>query len=113
MSSTQLGSGVNVIDGNLGGAFDQDGEVLGHVSSFDCLDDYLLQGFSEFLKFVVRVESGSGKQALGPGKNRGDGVRGSLLSLLMESVMSSDGTVGSFSLDSSVRALKYGSHESE
>jgi hypothetical protein len=106
--------GVKVlVSSDLHGSLDENGKILGHETSFDGIDDNLLEGIGEVQKLFVVVEVGSGDESLGPGEHGGNGVGRGLLSLLMESVVSSDGTVSSLSFNRAIGALKNRGHESE
>jgi hypothetical protein len=84
-----------------------DSQILSHISLLDGLNSCSFQGFAEVVELLVIVELGSVHQSSSPGEDRGDRVGGSLLSFLMLSIMPSDCSVSSFSLDSSVWSVEY------
>ena len=106
--------GVEVlVSGDLSGTFDENSKILGHETSFNSFDDDLLESLGEVQELIVVVEVGSGNESLGPGEHGGDRVGRGLLSLLMESVVSGDGTVSSFGFNCAIGALKDRGHESK
>lgn len=62
--------GVEVlVSGDLSGTFDKDGKILGHMTSFNGLDDDFLKSLGEVQELIVVVEVGSGDESLGPGEH--------------------------------------------
>ena len=62
--------GVEVlVSGDLHSTFDKDGKILGHVTSFNGLNDDFLEGLGEVQELIVVVEVGSGDESLGPGEH--------------------------------------------
>ena len=95
------------------GVVDDDGQVLGHVTSLDSLDDDTLEGLAPVLELSIVVELGTVEQTTGPGVHGGDRVGGGLSALLVDTVMAGHGTVGSLGLDGTIRGLEHGGHETE
>ena len=83
------------------------------MSSLNCLNNCLLEGFSEVLKLSIIIEFGSCEKSLGPSENGGDGVGRGFFSLLMESVMSSNSSVSSFGFNSAIWALEHRGHKTK
>jgi hypothetical protein len=83
------------------------------LTGFDCFNDNSFESFSEFNKFLVVIKFTSIFETLGPCVHGSNGVSGSFLSLLMESVMSSNGTVSSFRFNGAVWALKDRGHKTK
>ena len=101
-------AGVSVaVLGHVVGVVHADGQILGHVSLLNGLDSGGLKGLAEGVELLVVVKLGSVHQSPSPGEDRGNRVSGGLFSLLVLSVVSSDGSVGSFGLDSSIGSVEY------
>jgi len=83
------------------------------MSGFNGINDNFFQSTSKFNKFFVIIEFTSVSKTLGPGEHRSNGVGRGFFTLLMESVMSSNSTVSSFSFDGAVWALKDRGHKTE
>ena len=94
-------------------AVDADGEVLGHVTGLDGVDDGLLEGGRELGEELVVVELCSVGEAASPGEDRGNGVGGGGLTLLPLSVVAGDGAVGSLSLDDAVLVEEHRGHQAQ
>lgn len=89
-------------------------EILGHVASLDGLNASLLELLGESSELGVVVQLSTVGKTLSPGKDGGDGVGGGLLTSLVVTVVTSNGTVSSLSLDGlSIRADQNGGHETE
>lgn len=88
-------------------AFDADGQVFCHESVLNSLDDWSFQGFDEILQFLVLVELGPVKGTSSPSENTGNEIGGSLLALVMHSVMFGDNAIGGFCLNRSVWGQQY------
>ena len=95
------------------GASHADSKILGHLSVLDCFDGSGLEGVAEVFEFRVVVQFSSVEQTTGPGEDTGDGVGRSLSAFLMFSVVSGDGSMGSFGFDCTVRGVEDGGHESK
>ncbi len=89
------------------------GQVLGHEAGLDCRDNCGFHGLAEVLELSVRVEFGSVEKTTGPGEHGCNRVGGCLTTLLVDTVMSGDGAVGSFGLNRAVGGLKDRGHETE
>ena len=50
-------------------AVDQDGEILGHVTGLDRLDDHALHSLTEVLELGVAVELRAVEESTGPGEH--------------------------------------------
>ena len=61
---------------------DQQGEVFCHLAGFDSPDTDILKRLGEIGQIGIIIELGAITQALGPGKDRGNGVCRSRLALL-------------------------------
>jgi len=90
------------ISGDIVGVVDQDGKILSHGATFDSFDDDSFQGVTEVFEFSIAVQLGSVEETSSPGEDGGNGVGGGFLSLLVSSVMTSDGTMGSFSFHGAI-----------
>lgn len=101
-------AGVSVAAlGHVVGVVDADGQILGHISLLNCLDSSSLESLAEVVELGVVVELGSVHESSSPGEDRGNRVSRGLFTLLVLSVMSSDSSVSSFGLNSSVRSVEY------
>lgn len=89
------------------------GQVLGHLSVFNGLDCGSLEGVAEVGEFRLVVELSAVEKTTGPGEDTGDGVGGGFFSLLVLSVVTGDSSVGSLSLNSTIRSVKNRSHQSQ
>jgi len=101
------------ISGDIVGVVDQDGKILSHSATFDSFDDDSFQGVTEVFEFSIAVQLGSVEETSSPGEDGGNGVGGGFLSLLVSSVVTSDGTVGSFSFHGAIRGDEDGGHQTE
>src|SRR3546814_20852570 len=72
---------------------DQDREVLGHVAALHGVDADLFQSLGELLQLRRAVELAAIPETTGPGEDRRDRVRGSLLALLVLAVVTGHCTV--------------------
>jgi len=77
---------------------DADGQVLGHVTSLNGLNDDALHGLAEVLEGSAIVKLGTVEKTTSPGEHGGDRVGGGLTTLLMDAVMSGDSAVSGLSL---------------
>lgn len=101
-------TGVSVaVLGDVVGVVDANGQIFGHVSFLNGLDGGSLKGLAESVELLVVVELGSVHKSSSPGEDGSDGVGGGLFTLLMLSVMSSDGSVGGFGFNGSIRSVEY------
>jgi hypothetical protein len=95
-------------------SLDADRQIFGHEARLDGVDANLLQGLRESLQLGVVVEGGAVQQTASPCEDRSDGVGGGFLALLVLTVVTSDGSMGSFSFDSlAVGANQHGGHQTE
>lgn len=92
---------------------DNESQILSHMARFDSLDDSLFKAFAEMSQFFVVIKSSSVSQTSSPSIDTGNRVGGGFTALLVNSVMSSDCTVSSFSFKSSAGAHQDTGHKSE
>jgi hypothetical protein len=98
----------------VGITLDANGKILGHEASFDGLNADVFQSLREVSQLSVVVQLGAVSKTSGPGKDGGNRVGAGFLSLLVHSVVASDGTVGSLSFDGlAVRANQNGGHHTQ
>lgn len=105
-----LGRGNVILAGSLATCKRQ---ILGHDAvDVDGVDARLLEAFSKGYDFRSLVENSTLDETAGPGEDRGDGVGGGLIALLVLTIMASHGTVGGFGLEGlSVWRDEDGGHE--
>jgi len=95
-------------------AMDNEGQILGHVPGFDGFDADALELMGENPERFILINLCSELESPGPGKDRGNGIRGGLAALLMFTVMTGDGSMGGLSLTAmTIRGQKDRGHESQ
>lgn len=94
---------------------DSEGKVLGHdFVLLDGSNGSSLDLFGVLGKVLVSVKLGTVLETTGPGKDGRNRVGRGLSSLLVDTVVAGDGTVGSLGLDGlAVRGDEHGSHQAE
>jgi hypothetical protein len=80
----------------------KDGQIFSHVASLNGLDNGFLEGSAESSELAVVVDLGSVVKSSSPGEDRGNWVGGGALSILPLSVVTSNCTMGSLRLKSSI-----------
>ena len=105
--------GVDIV-GTRNILLDAKGEILCHLASLNGLDATSLEGGAKVGEGLIAVELCAMSETLSPGKDGSDGVCRSLFTLLMGTIVTSDGAVGSLRLDRlSIGTKKDGGHETE
>lgn len=89
------------------------GQILGHVTRLDGVNDCGLKSVRELAEELVAVQLCSVAETSGPCEDGGDGVGGGGLSLLPLSVVAGDGTVGGLSLHDVVLVEEDRGHETQ
>mgnify|MGYP007132323313 CR=1 FL=1 len=93
---------------------DEHGQILGHLTAFNGVDDDLLQRLGEVTDFGRAVQIGAVLKAAGPREDGCDWVGGGLLALLPAAVVTGHGAVRRFGLDGlAVRGHEHGGHEAQ
>lgn len=90
-----------------------DGKVFGHDSGFHSFDDGFFHVLAEIEKSLVIIEPGSVGETSGPGEHGSNGVGRGLVSFLVFSVVSGDGSMGGFGFDDVSGSLQDTGHESQ
>lgn len=90
-----------------------DGQILCHLPVLHCFDGGRFELLAEGMELRDVVKLGPVHEASGPGKDRGDGVGGGLLALLVEPVVSGDCSMGGFGLDCSIGSVQHRSHQAQ
>jgi hypothetical protein len=101
------------ISGDVVASDDQDGKILSHGTTFDGVDNDGFQRVTEVFKFLVVIQLSSVEETSSPSKDGGNRVGGGFLTLLVSSEMTSDGTVSSFSFQSTIGGKEDRGHQTE
>ena len=78
---------------------DRQSQILSHLTVVDSLDTDLLESLREVGKVGVVIELSAVSETLGPSKDGSNWIGRGFLTLLVLAVVTSDGTVGSLTLD--------------